>query len=409
MSYRFVFLLTALCFISCQGSKQKPVVQEETGISSVLPGQDVLTVDLDSIAYEKQMPLSAFFKDVRYIPLETTRESLLGRINQLCMQGDTIFVLDGVMARSVLMFRKDGSYIGMVGSRGEGPSEYVAPTDCGIAGDQFYIFDSRKQCILYYGLPDMKFSHAVTLKQQQNARSRYIGIDGNRIYADVYFPGTSPSYLVQELDSAATQVVNKWISKDAYNRGYHSDTYFTGESFFSKTSVGIRFNHLASDSVLAIGKNGIYPYLSFSYQDRPTSAAVKEHAERSGEKDILKSLTRLGGVHNIQHYTEGERFILFFFSRGNYLNHFIYDKKTQECRVGIFLHDKVSPKLMDQSVVPIPVWEDDENVYFYIHPMEVSRFVGMLKSGEIACQPDDKAALSRLDEETNPVLICYRK
>lgn len=64
---------------------------------------------------------------------------------------------------------------------------------------------------------------------------------------------------------------------------------------------------------------------------------------------------------------------------------------------------------MDQSVVPIPVWEDNENVYFYIHPMEVSRFVGMLKSGEIACQPDDKAALSRLDEETNPVLICYRK
>ena len=147
MSYKVVFLLTALCFISCQGPKQKTVVQEETGVSSVLPGQDVLTVDLDSIAYEKQMPLSAFFKDVRYIPLETTRESLLGRINQLCMQGDTIFVLDGVMARSVLMFRKDGSYIGIVGSRGEGPSEYVAPTDCGIAGDQFYIFDSRKQCI----------------------------------------------------------------------------------------------------------------------------------------------------------------------------------------------------------------------------------------------------------------------
>lgn len=90
MSYRFVFLLIALCFISCQGPKQKPIVQEETGISSVLPGQDVLTVDLDSIAYEKQMPLSAFFKDVRYIPLETTRESLLGRINQLCMQRDTI-------------------------------------------------------------------------------------------------------------------------------------------------------------------------------------------------------------------------------------------------------------------------------------------------------------------------------
>lgn len=40
MSYRFVFLLTALCFISCQGPKQKTVVQEEIGISSVLPGQD---------------------------------------------------------------------------------------------------------------------------------------------------------------------------------------------------------------------------------------------------------------------------------------------------------------------------------------------------------------------------------
>lgn len=410
MYNKFIYIILGLSIAACQN--KQPVNEITIELSPLNYNCSTLNIDLDSVGYEETIPLSSFFDEVSFIPLETNDNSLLGRINQFLMKGDTIFILDATVARKVVVFDKYGRYLGQVGGVGEGPMEYRSPMDIGISQNQLYIFDNRDQRILFYHLSDFKFSHAIKLEQQQNARSWYVYVaDSSRIYTDVYLPGGPSPYLIQAFN-AHNKVVDRWLSTDSYNRGFSSSLHFMGESFFHKTAAGVRFLHFASDSIMEIRADSVYPYLAFQYQDRPSIKEIKNLTKEGDMESILDAIAQLGGVHNIQHYTEGERFILFFYQKGNIMNinHFIYDKKKRECHQGgLSVHDLISSDLIKHSVIPRPIWEDEENVYFYIHPMEVSRFVRMLHQGEILLSGKNKAVLSHLDEEANPILICYKK
>lgn len=408
MHDKLVCIILGLSLAACQN--KQPVNETTIELSPLNYECSTLNINLDSVGYDENINLSSFFEEVSFIPLETNDHSLLGRINQFLMKGDTIFILDATLTKRVLVFDKQGRFLGQVGDVGEGPAEYREASDLGLSKDQLYVFDNRSQRILFYHLSDLKFSHAIKLGQRQNARSRYICVDdSSRIYTDVYFPGGASPYLIQEFDTN-NRIINKWLSTDFYNRGYSSAVRFTGESFFHKTTVGIRFMHFASDSIMEIRDGSVYPYLAFQYYDRPSNKEIKNLSKEGNVESILDAIAQLDGVHNILHYTEGERYILFFFNEGRFTNNFIYDKKKKECHQGgFFVHDLISPDLINHSVVPRPIWEDEENVYFYIHPMEMSRFVKMIHQGEISVSNKNKAVLSQLDEEANPILICYKK
>ncbi|HEX8023601.1 6-bladed beta-propeller [Mucilaginibacter sp.] len=58
-------------------------------------------------------PVSAIFKDVKFIPLETTRESLFGRIEHLIVTGDNFIVYDNT-TNQVLIFTKQGKYVSKI-------------------------------------------------------------------------------------------------------------------------------------------------------------------------------------------------------------------------------------------------------------------------------------------------------
>src|SRR3569833_2319900 len=54
--------------------------------------------------------VSEYFEQVNYIPLETTKESLFGDINQLAIT-DSSFVITDMDTRAVLFFTRKGRYI----------------------------------------------------------------------------------------------------------------------------------------------------------------------------------------------------------------------------------------------------------------------------------------------------------
>lgn len=87
----------------------------------------------------------------------------------------------------------------------------------------------------------------------------------------------------------------------------------------------------------------------------------------------------------------------------------IINKEEGVYRQGNFIHDLVSPVLDRKSVTPIPIWEDEKYVYFYIHTEDMGRFVKMVKEGEVILSNENKNVLLSLSEDSNPVLICYKK
>lgn len=278
----------AIVLVSCNNNdKNKDKINDSIELSSISQTSCVFNINLDSVGYN-EIRLSDFFKGVSYIPLETNDKALLGRINQFYMKGDTIFILDAAIAKSVVMYDKKGKYLGNVGEKGEGPSEYLEPTDFGIDNNDLYIIDYKRQRILFFSLPDLKYKSSMSLKYDMSGRSRYGCIENGHICTDIYYSSKIPAYLVHEIDTNS-KIEKRWLSPLSYNRGYFSSTYFTGESFFSKTDVGVRYKHIASDSVMRIENGEMYAYLTFRYNERPSYNDIQNNSNNT-----LASLRSMG-------------------------------------------------------------------------------------------------------------------
>lgn len=405
MNIKFIVLgLFPALFLSCENSKKT-----EPNVESFLVSRNdsVFIANLDTTECKKNIYLSSFFTKAHYIPLETNANSLLGRISELRTKGDTIFILDCVVSKTLQMFNLEGKYLGIVGRRGNGPGEYSAPTDFGIDGEHIYLFDSTARKIHFYQLPDVSYSHSVSIEASDGfARSRYIGMEDGLLYADIYLPREQSPFLVRELDKNS-QTIKKWLSVDLHNRGYLRNDYFTGESYFRKTENGIRYHHLLMDTIMQINQGEMSPYLAIHYKKRPTNEAVHKYC-LDNDKDALEAMIYLGGVNKIQNYVEWNDYILFTFQLGFYIHTGVLNKETREFQWADRLNYNLTfPSEKRISICPIPVFGDKKGLYSYIHPMEMEQFVRMVQNNETLISDDELQKLKSLSVDSNPVLIYY--
>lgn len=105
----------------------------------------------EGVDEQKEIKLSEVASGVKYIPLETTAESLLDKdILNVTFAGDYLFVCDFV---NLFQFTPEGKFIRKIGKAGEGPGEY-AKSILAVTYDedakQIFISDFRKGKVLVY-------------------------------------------------------------------------------------------------------------------------------------------------------------------------------------------------------------------------------------------------------------------
>lgn len=91
------------------------------------------------------------FSEVRYVPLETTKKSLITKVDKLIV-GESIIVVWDKRNYSILLFNKDGGFISKLGDQGRGPREYVDILDITIdeKNKQVILNDPGKQSLFYF-------------------------------------------------------------------------------------------------------------------------------------------------------------------------------------------------------------------------------------------------------------------
>ena len=72
----------------------------------------------------KTVMLSELASDVRYFPLETTDNCLLGNECSIVYAGNSIIAGDA-QTRSLYRFDKNGKFMNKIGQHGQGPEEYA--------------------------------------------------------------------------------------------------------------------------------------------------------------------------------------------------------------------------------------------------------------------------------------------
>lgn len=102
--------------------------------------------------------------NVRIIKLETTPQSLIGRINKIVVQDEYIFIADTELSKALFIFDRKGKFLGKVGDRGEGPTEYYDVSDFTIDVDQgkIILLDLTGRKLNFYTL-EGRFLHSKSI------------------------------------------------------------------------------------------------------------------------------------------------------------------------------------------------------------------------------------------------------
>jgi hypothetical protein len=103
-------------FLSCQHVANK--------------SSNILSIQIRKENFEKSKTnLSSIIKVTELIPLETSKDCLIGRVDKILISKNRIYVLDKERAKSVFVFNRKGRFINKIISNGKGPSDILAPTD----------------------------------------------------------------------------------------------------------------------------------------------------------------------------------------------------------------------------------------------------------------------------------------
>ena len=181
---------------------------------------EIKVISLESaIGNEQVVHLSEVASAVDYIPLETSKESLVGKAMHIVLENDVIY-LPEVGTQKLSRFSLSGEYLGSVGKRGRAFGEYVGLD--GFSFDYDYqtgiemIYDRSKKLIEYY--PDGSIKEIrVEGASDKNFDITFIKKHGDIYIAAIGKPATNKSDFIF-LDSNGIVI-------GEFPEGYNKDEY----------------------------------------------------------------------------------------------------------------------------------------------------------------------------------------
>jgi len=109
------------------------------------------------------------------VALETTDESIIGKIGKVFLTDSSIIVWDK-QTKKIFLFDKSGKYLYHIGSRGPGPEEYVSATDVYSKTFQTLKYDGKIHNVFSYG-DNLFFSFSCYPDNEMQGRYAYINFN----------------------------------------------------------------------------------------------------------------------------------------------------------------------------------------------------------------------------------------
>jgi hypothetical protein len=405
--YLLLIFFISNIFASCGNNKSK-VAEGEVNVIDVVPAMENPTT----------LKASDYFKSVKYIPLETTDNSLIDGGSNVNIIGDKIVVSS---REQCLVFEKEtGKFITSVGRIGQGPEEYTSGscwTD-ELYGKIFFLKNGNKDLVCYGtdgkfvskipGIGSVKslvyigenlfagyYDSGSPMHKRNDIMLAFFDMAGDTVktifqtYNDVEIDPSSINSITgligesNEFGPAGLKTVLIIEMPDA------ECVFEFNESHLWRAGEKIFFKPVYNDTVFQIVDKIIFPRLVFNF------GAPKKYNER-----FLKK------APYVSHILESKDIMLFRFpsydagKRSGMLNA-VYNKQTGKTTVNHY----------DKGI------EDDITHFLPLQPYTVSssgEYIGLVSAIEITewfekndpkSLPKEIQQLKNMDFEDNPVIV----
>ncbi|MDR1746987.1 MAG: 6-bladed beta-propeller [Tannerella sp.] len=263
---------------------------------------------------QENINLSEISCGVRYVPLQTDDNCLIGEIDKVRLQNGFIYLSDN---KTVFKFTDKGDFVSALNKKGQGPDEYTGITDfiADEAGNililnnkKIRVYDPRGVMKKSIALPD----GASTFVKDGDNILMYSGYIG-------YYDGLNEnSYRLKTLDLNTETIVNKQLRMDDKKAKY---LYVLDPANFSFSDKNIYLSEAYNDTVYQIidGKAKPALYIDFAGNNIPAPFFNSEYSD-------IKDFT-----DNVEKYSYSRYSGMFMEGQNGYFIDFVKNRKLFFC------------------------------------------------------------------------------
>lgn len=390
-----IIILTSYFFITCHFNNKAEI------ISNTSTNKELIEINIDNQDYENTVSYSDLFNSVKFVPLETNRNCLIGQIDEIELYNDTIFILDKSIGKAIYMFDKNGSFIKKIGQLGKGPGEYFSPKSFTIDNytKQIKILDEGKLLIFsIYG----EFQKEILLSHYDSPR--YLkSINGITYFDYPMFQGRIASYLLSAIDSTGL-ILKRWLPYKEYNKGLILS--FGTSNHLVNTSYDIKFMQPFFDTIFSICCNDIKPFISISTKNNITTDEINEFNGLTDVREISDFYWKSKKFLGVKSYIENDNLIIFDFQTEGTTHTAFYNPLNKS-----FIFSRYE---FQNNLIPIegyfPFYTAYNNYFISVIDNSNNNFVRLMENinnGSIILSENQILVLKKLTPESNPVVVFY--
>jgi hypothetical protein len=390
---KIFIIICLLCCFACNQPKQ-PVVYERTSYF----------IDLDSIKRQGVIKTSDMFKKLNVIILEKHEYAVIGGMDSFDIFDNQIFIADCYSVGKLFVFDKTtGKYLRQIGVKGEGPGEYQSLRDFCIDREnkEIYLLDGETERIHKYNIETGK--HIITISIPKDVSYRYMALNSGKLYVNtMHWYQNKNDNRIMELDLKTGE--HKYhISGNKYNLGWNEPSY-TIWNFFASKDMPLKYVEEYMNTIFAIDKDTIYPYLTIKHKDwtpKEFVDAIVNRFDNPLEGHHFVAASSENFVRLLHSYVECDDYIYFEYMQDTYYS-VLYDKKTGKTHhYENFLNDLLETK---NNMTTHFLYVNSEAAYDYICPHRVNWY----QDPELEFAPNlDKReeVIKALASDDEPIII----
>ncbi|WP_270437586.1 6-bladed beta-propeller [Bacteroides bouchesdurhonensis] len=298
------------------------------------------TINSDSLKKYKIEYNSDFFQwnglvsDVFPIQLESVDDALIASSTQGIIDEENIYIFDLRLGK-VVNFSATGKYKGLVGTRGNGPGEYVELRDFCVAGDYIYLLDYKKIHCFNRSTREFVESWSIDGNNAFNPSQLFV-FDKNDYFLwcsnpDTWNKDKGEYYRLRKIKGRS---IDKEYFKYEYRTSDDPRFYFNGAYCYIKPIDG-------EDIIYKLTKDSIFASFAIDFGEYAISSEKIDELRKSKERNAFLKSNYYKSISNVLETKDHIYFKCIGPDTRTYEG--LINKKTEEIKFGLWDYNR-SPR-----------------------------------------------------------------
>lgn len=405
-SLKVVFAFCMLVLFSCQENGEDGILHPLSTRSTVflnvqdtIPQMSKEMSDIKDIVIPQYSGEYDFYKiveSIKYVPLEKTTQSVLGYIDKVALDDSVIFVLDKDNSKA-LRYSMDGHFLGFIGSVGSEVGQYMSISDMSLdyknkrvcildseGGNQiFYDYNGTylSEQPLYYHYQQIEFSgdnQVLNMSFSENEEAsqldchRLVVAQGNQIPLAVGFP---------------------------YPEELRKNFHYAVSKSLQSNDGRVYYNHVLSDTIWEICGSVSKALYRIGLENKVNVLSRISQNSITDDMFVNSMSDESIGYKGLNLQTRD--CLCLFITKHGIVEPVLYNKSTGHVLSGFAF---ASPRNNLFEMMCCNVFDESDGDYFIkvVQPFDIFR---LYKDRKLSLSQDENLLLSRINEESNPVLV----